>query len=56
MHQHVFKVMKMAFKEIPTPERQTERACVLWGTFMEPFFGVHSHKREDWKLEQSSRR
>ena len=30
MHQHVFKVMEMAFKEILTSKKQTEKACVLW--------------------------
>ena len=42
----------MAFKEILTSEEQTEKAQVLWSTFMEPFFGVHPHKREEWELDQ----
>ena len=37
--------MKMAFKEILMSEKLTGRACVLWGTFMEPFFGAYPHKK-----------
>ena len=52
MHQHVFEVMKLAFKEILTTEEATEKAYVLWSTFVEPFFGLQPHKREEWELDQ----
>ena len=52
VHQHVFEVMKLAFKEILTSEEQTEKAYVLWSTFVEPLFGLQPHRREEWELDQ----
>ena len=52
VHQHVFEVMKLAFKEILTTEESTEKAYVLWSTFVEPFFGLQPHRREEWELDQ----
>ncbi len=52
VHQHVFEVMKLAFKEILTSEEQTEKAFVLWSTFVEPMFGLQPHQREEWELDQ----
>ena len=44
--------MKLAFKEILTSEEQTEKAYVLWSTFVEPLFGLQPHRREEWELDQ----
>ncbi len=52
VHQHVFEVMKLAFKEILTTEEATEKAYVLWSSFVEPFFGLQPHRREEWELDQ----
>ena len=52
VHQHIFEVMKLAFKEILTSEEQTQKAFVLWSTFVEPLFGLQPHKREEWELDQ----
>ena len=48
----MFEVMKLAFKEILTTEEATEKAYVLWSTFVEPFFGLQPHRREEWELDQ----
>ena len=52
VHQHIFEVMKLAFKEILTSEEQTQKAFVLWSTFVELLFGLQPHKREEWELDQ----
>jgi hypothetical protein len=52
VHQHIFEVMKLAFKEILTSEEQTQKAYVLWSTFVEPLFGLQPHKCEEWELDQ----